>query len=619
MKRLLAPALALLALAAPALAQTRALPPGEIRSNGDITFGNALKLGKREAGKTIITPDSLQILGPGSTGDATEFTARLPGGVVGKLADLFNGQVSAAPYLVGKTGTAEITAGFQAAITAVAEQGRALLLPPGDYTVCGLTFNASKGGQIIASPGTVRLKACAINTRILTVTNMQVNRKPVTIQGLGFDGNGLTGGVGIYAENPAFLNIKDIHTHFIDYATLLTTTAANLGRAEMISIDGLTQWGQGSIAFRGENFNNLLFAINISNVRHFSLVGGSPWVAPWFHFKNVINVVVNNINSASLDGNADGIVAEERVEGVFVSNAMIVWPKIGVKTTKLAGITAPGWIFLNNVAIDQPKVSGFDIESYAFKYTNGNITFGKDQNNTGPGGIIRAATEDWTLSSVQIYGNNYDGLVVEPGAKKGSVSQSGLFQNAVKGSGFDLNMPGASARDPLFGDGNHIGTTSVQGQYINEGKTSRFLALDRLQSSTPNSNADFALKQYAIPANTIPRTGTIRAKASGMFAANARSKVIAWQIAGLNLAAASGAYNGLPWTIEMEIEPIGAAAWVTAKVIIGSNVAATYTGLLSIDTSVSQTIKVIGANLATDGANTAGDVTCGPFSVELVL
>lgn len=104
-----------------------------------------------------------------------------------------------------------------------------------------------------------------------------------------------------------------------------------------------------------------------------------------------------------------------------------------------------------------------------------------------------------------------------------------------------------------------------------------------------------------------------------MFAANARSKAIAWQIAGLNLAAASGAYNGLPWTIEMEIEPIGAAAWVTAKVIVGSNVAATYTGFLSIDTSVSQTIKVIGANLATDGANTAGDVTCGPFSVELVL
>lgn len=71
MTRFLAALLALLTLSAPALAQTRALPPGEIRANGDITFGNALKLGKRDAGKTIITPDALQILGPGSTGDAS--------------------------------------------------------------------------------------------------------------------------------------------------------------------------------------------------------------------------------------------------------------------------------------------------------------------------------------------------------------------------------------------------------------------------------------------------------------------------------------------------------------------------------------------------------------------
>ena len=62
---------ALLGLSAPALAQTRALPPGEIRANGDITFGNALKLGKREGNKTVITPDTLQILGPGSTGDVS--------------------------------------------------------------------------------------------------------------------------------------------------------------------------------------------------------------------------------------------------------------------------------------------------------------------------------------------------------------------------------------------------------------------------------------------------------------------------------------------------------------------------------------------------------------------
>ncbi|WP_261925841.1 hypothetical protein [Methylorubrum sp. GM97] len=74
MKRFLASFSVLLAFAAPTFAQTRALPPGEIRANGDITFGNALKLGKREGNKTVITPDTLQILGPGSTGPADNFS-----------------------------------------------------------------------------------------------------------------------------------------------------------------------------------------------------------------------------------------------------------------------------------------------------------------------------------------------------------------------------------------------------------------------------------------------------------------------------------------------------------------------------------------------------------------
>jgi hypothetical protein len=57
---------ALLVLGASAIAQDRALPPGEIRANGGITFGNALKLGKRENNRIILTPDALQILESGS-------------------------------------------------------------------------------------------------------------------------------------------------------------------------------------------------------------------------------------------------------------------------------------------------------------------------------------------------------------------------------------------------------------------------------------------------------------------------------------------------------------------------------------------------------------------------
>lgn len=71
--------LALLSLAAPTLAQTRAIPPSEIRANGDITFGNALKLSKRDADKTILTPDTLQFLGSASTDGKSGMYAQAAG------------------------------------------------------------------------------------------------------------------------------------------------------------------------------------------------------------------------------------------------------------------------------------------------------------------------------------------------------------------------------------------------------------------------------------------------------------------------------------------------------------------------------------------------------------
>ncbi|CAO4183365.1 hypothetical protein [Methylorubrum aminovorans] len=122
MMRCLAVLLVPLVLAAPALAQTKALPPGEIRANGDITFGNALKLGKRDAGKTIITPDTLQILGPGSTGDVSGMSATTKAGtartLLGKLADL-----PLTPQDMGATcnGTADDTAALNSLVAYLSE------------------------------------------------------------------------------------------------------------------------------------------------------------------------------------------------------------------------------------------------------------------------------------------------------------------------------------------------------------------------------------------------------------------------------------------------------------------------------------------------------------------
>ncbi|CAO4140654.1 hypothetical protein [Methylorubrum extorquens] len=153
MKRFLAPLFALIVLTAPALAQTRALPPGEIRANGDITFGNALKLGKRDSGKTIITPDTLQILGPGSTGLADDFSVRTPKFPDGRTLNSWL-RTSRSTVLdrgtVNDAATADSTAAVNERLSAMKATGGRLVLPAGKYLSSGWVLDYS--GQTADAP-----------------------------------------------------------------------------------------------------------------------------------------------------------------------------------------------------------------------------------------------------------------------------------------------------------------------------------------------------------------------------------------------------------------------------------------------------------------------------------
>ncbi|UYW30152.1 hypothetical protein [Methylorubrum extorquens] len=87
MKRLLL-ALAVYLAASPAPAQ-QVLPPGQIDASGNLKLG-PVTLGKRQSGKLTITPDTLQILGSGSTGDASGLSVLLSNGFTARsLADRF--------------------------------------------------------------------------------------------------------------------------------------------------------------------------------------------------------------------------------------------------------------------------------------------------------------------------------------------------------------------------------------------------------------------------------------------------------------------------------------------------------------------------------------------------
>ena len=79
-----------LASAAPVLAFDRVLPSARIKDNGDIQLSDDVKLGKRQGGKTILQPDSLQIGGEGSTGPASGLgVSPKAGGTLSSLRKLF--------------------------------------------------------------------------------------------------------------------------------------------------------------------------------------------------------------------------------------------------------------------------------------------------------------------------------------------------------------------------------------------------------------------------------------------------------------------------------------------------------------------------------------------------
>ncbi|GJE69371.1 right-handed parallel beta-helix repeat-containing protein [Methylorubrum podarium] len=137
MKRLFLITAACLAVSASAFAQAIAVPPKGERGNADITAGDATRLGRREAGKTIITPDTLQILGSGSTGDASTLSvAPSIGGAPRALKDLLSNETYAANFGVVADDGLDDGPALREALRAAQMRGTRLRLPPGVITVC---------------------------------------------------------------------------------------------------------------------------------------------------------------------------------------------------------------------------------------------------------------------------------------------------------------------------------------------------------------------------------------------------------------------------------------------------------------------------------------------------
>ncbi|MFE1603345.1 hypothetical protein [Methylobacterium sp. ID0610] len=107
------------------------LPQGRINSDNDILFG-ALKLGKRQSGKTTLTPDALQIQGEGSSGPISGMSVKPAGALLAvELSTLFADAPPVASLGIDMTGTADSTAALANAINS----GKRIVAPCGTIRV----------------------------------------------------------------------------------------------------------------------------------------------------------------------------------------------------------------------------------------------------------------------------------------------------------------------------------------------------------------------------------------------------------------------------------------------------------------------------------------------------
>lgn len=271
MKHLILIAAALLSLSAPALAQTRALPPGEIRANGDITFGNALKLGKREGNKTVITPDTLQILGAGSTGDASGFSIRAPNGRIARtLAQRADDVVRPEDYR--DPSDPDDTLAFKRA----SATGRLISLTDGKtYTVCE-AIPVKRG---VVGPGAT-VKPC-------------VSGFPVPYEDVLLETTKTTAGIPINAVNSIFHNTNWTANSFVDEGLIFQGFTVDLRgtslyehgafhiikvrKARNVVVDGITTYGGGDMtAFQATDGT----IVRNSRAYRFRNAGADHWEGP---------------------------------------------------------------------------------------------------------------------------------------------------------------------------------------------------------------------------------------------------------------------------------------------------------------------------------------------------
>lgn len=517
-------------------------------------------------------------------------------------------------------GVTDDTAAIQAAENMRASVGGELIFPPGTYQISAtnITVNRANGGKW-RGIGEALLRASANNTFLCVLTNAVAGttNKPFLVSGLHFHGGGFTGCRGIHETTPYGTTITDCTftqmafcASFIGGSVLATQTG-------WLQVSNIRQYGGGSWAFYGFDDSHYLFHIELNNIHQVGTGSSTNWENDfWIEGRRAVGLSINNCWSGSLDGGADGLRLRGDCQGVFVTNATFVWPKIGINSLTWTDTLKPAYVYMSNIGVDQHTVSGAEIEGRTWFITNANFANGRDRANTGSGCLIKSTCTDIVIQDTLFAYDNRSGLVVQNGAKKIRVGNfTAENNNQVAGAFYDIDLGASPYADVRLFGRNVLGTAGVNatGQRLVNGVTSDMVSANVTPASTTAVVTAEDLMTYTIPAAALKVGQRVRVRAWGTTAANANTKTGRLWLGATNMGGWSAALNATGWEISAEIIVTGAAAETYRRVSLttSSNVAGS-TAAEAISGAI--VVKFQGQN----GVASAGDITCNGLEVEIV-
>lgn len=151
-------------------------------------------------------------------------------------------------------------------------------------------------------------------------------------------------------------------------------------------------------------------------------------------------------------------------------------------------------------------------------------------------------------------------------------------------------------------------------QSINNGVTG-ILYKDGSSSATGAGTAEQVLKTYSIPAGYLAVGNVVRLRAWGTCAANANNKTMKLYFGAAVITTPTAASNGVNWFLDMTVIVTAAATQaVGATGIVATTAVTPYFVAATEDTTAAIVAKVAG----TDGTDSAGDIACKGFTIEVL-